>query len=328
MSQQAKAASWWAWWSWWSWVGRAVAILAVVAVGWVCLTAWAPVVHGHPAYPVLLGLTLVLALAVLWRERRVRARRGGWRGGGRVALVVLAGGWVAAMVWLRPFAALQPALAAMRSDVAVTVTETATTIVFTRTGSTSATGAGEVAVFFQPGARVDARAYAAVLRPLAKAGHLIVIAKQPLGIAFLALPAFDAARSEHPEVGRWVVGGHSLGGTVAAIQADGADSDASAPAVGLLLYASYPAADVSTSLTAAVESVSGSHDGLATPARIRASRADLPPDTTFTVIEGGTHAQFGAYGLQPGDGTSSISDADARTRISAASLRFVDALMP
>ena len=230
--------------------------------------------------------------------------------------------WVAAMVWLRPFGAVQPALAAMRSDTDVTVTETATRIVLAPT----AAGPSEVGVFFQPGARVDARAYAAVLRPLAQAGHPVVIAKQPLGIAFLALSAFDAARTDQPQVARWVVGGHSLGGTVAVIQADDADTDPTAPAVGLLLYASYPAGDVRESLTTAVESVSGSRDGLATPEKIDASRANLPADATFTVIEGGTHAQFGAYGLQPGDGTATISDRDARSRISSASLRFVQSL--
>jgi dienelactone hydrolase len=122
------------------------------------------------------------------------------------------------------------------------------------------------------------------------------------------------------------VGGHSLGGTVAAIQAHAADADRSAPAVGLLLYASYPAGAVRGSLTAAVESVSGSNDGLATPAKIEASRVDLPADTTFTVIEGGTHAQFGSYGAQPGDGIPTISDERARTLITEASLRFVDSL--
>jgi hypothetical protein len=85
---------------------------------------------------------------------------------------------------------------------------------------------------------------------------------------------------------------------------------------------------VRASLTTAVESVSGSRDGLATPATIDASRANLPPDATFTVVEGGTHAQFGAYGLQPGDGTATISDGEARRLISAASLRLVDSLRP
>ncbi len=306
----------------WQWVGRLVALLALVAVGWVSFTAWSPVVHGHPAYPVLLALTVLGALAALWRARRPRARPGAWRLVGRGLLLVLAVGWVAAMVWLRPFAAVQPALAAMRSDASVEVTESATRIVLAPAAGT----ASEVGVSFQPGARVDARAYAAVLRPLAEAGHPVVIAKQPLGIAFLALPAFDAARSAQPQVQRWVLGGHSLGGTVAAIQADAADADRSAPAVGLLLYASYPAGDVRGSLTTAVESVSGTKDGLATPARIEASRADLPADATFTVIDGASHAQFGAYGAQPGDGIPTISDEQARTLISGASLRFVDSL--
>ena len=71
----------------WSWVVRTVAVLAVAAVGWVLLTAWAPVVHGHPAYPVLLGLTVLAALGALWRARRPRARPGRWRLLGRVVLV-------------------------------------------------------------------------------------------------------------------------------------------------------------------------------------------------------------------------------------------------
>jgi len=82
------------------------------------------------------------------------------------------------------------------------------------------------------------------------------------------------------------------------------------------------------SLTTAVESVSGSLDGLATPAKISASRPDLPPGATFTVIDGGTHAQFGSYGLQPGDGTATIGEKEARRLISAASLRFLDSLRP
>jgi len=130
------------------------------------------------------------------------------------------------------------------------VSESATRIVLTPAGPASDTG-----VFFQPGARVDPRAYAAILRPLAEAGHVVVIAKQPLGIAFLSVSAFDAARAEHEDLTRWVVGGHSLGGTVAATQADAADDDPDAPVVGLVLFASYPASDLSTSLRASVLSM-------------------------------------------------------------------------
>jgi dienelactone hydrolase len=164
-------------------------------------------------------------------------------------------------------------------------------------------------------------------RTAAEAGHPVVIAKQPLGIAFLATGAFDGARAQLPEVDRWVVGGHSLGGVVASTAADDEDGGA-APVVGLLLYASYPAGDVSASLIAEVESISASRDGLSTPDDIDASRANLPEGSTFTLVDGAVHAFFADYGPQPGDGTPTISHDEARTQISAVSTQFVDSLSP
>ena len=67
-----------------------------------------------------------------------------------------------------------------------------------------------------------------------------------------------------------------------------------------------------------VLSVSGSDDGLSTPAKIDASRADLPADTRFVEIEGANHASFGDYGPQPGDGTASIDDERMRARLTTA----------
>lgn len=294
-----------------SWIALVIAAAALAVVAWACVTAWGGVVHGHPAYAVLLGLTVLVAGFAVWRAVVPRARRGGgWRTAGRIALIVLAVGWVALMAWLRPYTAIDPALSAMRADATTAVVETPTEIVLSPVGPAS-----DTAVFFQPGALVDARAYAAVLRPLVDDGHTVVIPKQPLGIAFLAVGAFDAARPQHPEIERWVVGGHSLGGTVAAIEADAAD--------GLLFFASYPADDISETLTIPVESISGTRDGLATPQKIDASRATLPSDAGFTVIDGASHAQFGDYGPQAGDNTPEISNDEARAAISAAAVEFV-----
>ena len=227
---------------------------------------------------------------------------------------------IAVLAWLTPFIAVEPALAAMNSDSTLTVAEHPTQIVMSPTGTPST-----AAVFFQPGARVDAGTSAAVLRPIAAAGHIVVIPKGPIGIAFLAPTAFESAQAAHPDVTRWVVGGHSLGGTVAAIDANNHDHDATAPVVGLLRYASYPATDMSSSLTAAVLSISGSEDGLATPARIAASKPTLPPSATFAVVVGGVHAHFGDHGPQPGAGTPTATHDAARTQISAASVAFVAA---
>jgi hypothetical protein len=307
---------------WLRWTELAVTLAGLLVVLWVCLTAWGGIVHGHPAYAILLGITVTACVLAGWLAVRRPARPSGrWRLIGRIVLALAGVSWIVLIAWLRPHTAVEPALAAMNSDAAVSVAETATEITFTPNAGGKATG-----VFFQPGALVDARAYAAVLRPLAEGGHTVVIVKQPLDIAFLAVGAFDTARSSHPEINGWVIGGHSLGGTVAAIQADAADSDTIAPAVGLFFYASYPAGDISTSLTTAVESISGTQDGLATPAKIEASRATLPADAQFTIINGGSHAQFGSYGPQPGDNTPTISDEDARQQIAAATARFVDTL--
>jgi dienelactone hydrolase len=306
--------------TWLTWVVRVVCVVAVAVVAWVLATAWDAVVHGHPAYAVLLAATVLVAVLLGVRAWRRPRQPAGWRSVARGALVVLALAWIAVLAWLKPFVAVEPALAAMRSDGRVTVAEYPTRIVMTPTRSVS----GE-ALFFQPGARVDARAYAAVLRPLAEHGVRVVITKQPLGIAFLNTFAFASTAAAYPEVATWVVGGHSLGGTVACIDAEKHDTDqpGAGHVSGLLLYASYPATDMSASLTAAVLSISGSDDGLATPANIDASKANLPPTATFTVIQGAVHAYFGDYGPQPGDGTPTITHDDARSRISTATVDFV-----
>lgn len=292
------------------------------AIVWILVTRWGAVSHAHPSYPLLIGLTVLGAVAGLWRSARRTASTGPAPRRRRVlrafgVMLVLA--WVALLVWLRPFAAHDTALDAMRSDAQVSVTESATRITLWPTGATKETG-----VLFQPGARVDARAYAAHLRPLAAAGYPVIIVKQPLGIAFLAADALDDAARDFDDIASWVAAGHSLGGTVAAMEAK--DFHASHPdqLAGLILWGSYPAGPVGDLAPGRVLSVSSSQDGLATPAKIDAARADLPADTTFQVIDGGSHAQFGDYGRQPGDGTATISNDQARERISAATLDALD----
>ncbi|MGO4102580.1 alpha/beta hydrolase [Leifsonia sp. YAF41] len=297
---------------------RIVSTLGVMVTAWAAAATGSMLTHGHPAFVVLLAVVF-LASAVsavrFWLKpaathRKLKVLR--W------AAIVAFSGILALVWWLVPSAAIEPALAAMKSDATVTVTETPTQIVMTPTKD-----ARDVGVFFQPGARVDARAYAAVLRPLAENGHTVVIPKQPFGIAFLSTGAFAAARADHPPVDRWVVGGHSLGGVVSAIDAESFSAAPTDPVVGVFFYASYPATDMST-LEAQVLSISGSNDGLATPEKIDASRELLPEDTTFTVINGGIHAYFGDYGPQAGDGQPTITRDAARTEITDATLAFVD----
>ena len=73
----------------------------------------------------------------------------------------------------------------------------------------------------------------------------------------------------------------------------------------------------------AVSSIYGTQDGLATGDEIVASRSLLPPDTWWTVIEGGNHAQFGWYGPQSGDNEATISREEQQAQIVAATLRLL-----
>jgi hypothetical protein len=170
-----------------------------------------------------------------------------------------------------------------------------------------------------PGGRVDYRAYAPAAWAIAAQGYLVVIVPMPLSLAVFNPGAAAEVIAAYPGIQHWVVGGHSLGGSMAA---NFAHSHPGA-VQGLVLWASYPAGSDNLSLSRLkVLSISGTLDGQATPAKIEASHVLLPADTTFIVILGGDHAQFGWYGPQPGDNPASISREAQQARIVQATLEF------
>jgi len=145
----------------------------------------------------------------------------------------------------------------------------------------------------------------------------------PLNLAvFSPDQAMDVMESL-PGITAWAVGGHSLGGAMAARFAfrhpDKVD--------GLLLLAAYPASsdDLSTS-SIQVLSLFGTLDSVAEPATIEASRAILPDDTIWVAIQGGNHAQFGWYGDQPGDRPAAISREQQQTETVRAIVEFLTTL--
>jgi hypothetical protein len=126
-------------------------------------------------------------------------------------------------------------------------------------------------------------------------------AAQPGGVgANLASEVISA----YPDIQHWAIGGHSLGGAMAALFAE-QNPDA---VQGLVLWAAYPAENNSLADSGlAVVSIYATEDGLATSGKIDASQSLLPPGTRYVAIPGGNHAQFGWYGEQAGDGQASIS---------------------
>jgi len=301
------------------WISAVCAAALIAVPAWM-LVANPAVLGGHPLLPGLLIAAAVVGVAwavLLWHRRdRPRPRRlpraiGAWAG--RTAVL----GLVAALAWLNPFA-YQPGAAAEagpKSD--LIVTETTTTITMTPDGGRAPTKG----LVFYPGARVDARAYQDILAPAVGAGVRVVILKEPLGLSLLDVNQARSAMADNPDITTWAVGGHSLGGVAASSFAqDNTDVK------GLVLYASYPLDSLRGRSGLQVLSVSGTKDGLSTPAKIDASLELLPADAEFAAVQGGVHAFFGDYGAQPGDGDPGISREVAQEQIAAATVDFLGQL--
>jgi pimeloyl-ACP methyl ester carboxylesterase len=231
-----------------------------------------------------------------------------------IVLLLAGAGFVA---WaLKPLGPGPLAMAALESDSTVTVSQ-GDTILFQ-----SADGGSKTGFIFYPGGRVDYRSYSPALREIAAQGYPVVLVPAPLNLMVFDPDAASAVIPQYPQVERWVVGGHSLGGAMAAnflYTHPGA-------AAGLVLWASYPAKsnDLST-FDLPVLSVYGTLD-MAGMEPFEASHALLPPDTIWVIIAGGNHAQFGDYGFQPGDNVPAISASDQQAQVVAATLDFLRAL--
>ena len=94
----------------------------------------------------------------------------------------------------------------------VTVTETRDSILLVA-GTPAPTTAG---LLFYPGGLVDPHGYLPLLADIAAAGIPVVLAKAPGNLAVFSPDAGLALRSLVPGANGWVIGGHSLGGAMAA----------------------------------------------------------------------------------------------------------------
>jgi hypothetical protein len=290
-------------------VPGATLVLVVLAVA---ARTWSALLANHPAYPLTLAAAFVagLALVVTGLRRRPRAPAGAVRTVLRVLGSAAGLGAAALLLWLMPFLAEPVALDALRGSDQVTVTDGRTATVYSPAGEPRS---GLVLV---PGARVDPRAYAVLASRIAAEGHEVVVVKCPFDLELLCP---DAPAGFVTEDMPWVVGGHSLGGVVAAAYA-GRDSEVD----GLVLWASYPLQDISDREALVVASVSAGNDGFSTPAKVDERMPLLPADTERVEIAGAIHSFFGDYGIQPGDGVASVSREEAQDQIVAATLALLD----
>ena len=160
-------------------------------------------------------------------------------------------------------------------------------------------------LIFYPGGKVEHTAYTPLMEALASEGILCVLVEMPFRLAVLDMNAAAGIPEAFPEVERWYMGGHSLGGSMAASYLASHTEDFA----GLILLGAYSTADLSGS-GLSVLSVYGSEDGVMNREKYAEYRPNLPEGFTETVIAGGNHAYFGAYGEQDGDGTATVTPAE------------------
>lgn len=158
-------------------------------------------------------------------------------------------------------------------------------------------------LIFYPGGLVEYTAYEPLMQACAEKGILCVLLEMPFHLAVLDMNAADGVQAQFPQIEKWYIGGHSLGGAMAssyaAKHADEFD--------GVVLLGAYATEDI-RSLN--VISLYGSEDKVMNKEKYDEYISNLPADFTEIVIEGGCHAGFGMYGAQDGDGTPAITAAE------------------
>lgn len=157
----------------------------------------------------------------------------------------------------------------------------------------SPTVPSDTALIFYPGAKVEYSAYLPILDKIKDStGVTCILVKMPFNMAIFDADRADEIMNQFPDIKKWYVGGHSMGGAMASNYA----SKNQDKVEGLILLASYIYGDYSVENTLTV------YGTLNTTVSDKIGYVE-----NVVAIEGGNHAQFGNYGRQKGDAEATIS---------------------
>jgi dienelactone hydrolase len=191
---------------------------------------------------------------------------------------------------------------------------------------------------FYPGGLVDPHAYIEAFEELALVHEYpVVILKVSANLAIWNGSKALQVQKQLPEVEKWVISGHSLGGVVACT-AVANEPDAFAGLIVMAAYSISPLGD----WPEPVMVILAEFDGEDLEIDLQENAANLPPrqdvasvdnfpfsstadSTIHTLIKGGNHAQFGSYGPQKGDGEATISREAQQAEVRALILAFLEA---
>lgn len=178
----------------------------------------------------------------------------------------------------------------------------------------------QAGIIFYPGGLVDPHAYIEPFQDLVLSDYrTVVIVKVSSNLAILNTQKASSITQEFAQPNKWVVGGHSLGGSVTCMDV----SENPTAFDGLFLLAAYSVDDLSN-IDLPVLSITASNDNVLDMTNFNDNASNLPEGITvkspselpsgstvgktiYYETEGGNHGQFGNYGNQKGDGTASIT---------------------
>ena len=169
---------------------------------------------------------------------------------------------------------------------------------------------------FYPGGKVEYTSYVPLMSALAEEGILCILIKMPCNLAVLDMNAAKGLTEKYPDIDDWYIGGHSLGGSMAASYASKNTDEID----GLILLGSYSTAKIS----APVLSLYGSEDGVMNREKYEKYKPNIDDALTEKVIAGGNHALFGSYGAQKGDGAPTISDKEQLNLTAQIIIEFIN----
>lgn len=180
-------------------------------------------------------------------------------------------------------------------------------------------GAGEnSAVIFYPGAKVEYTAYVPLFMKLAENGVDCFLVEMPCNLAMFGMGKAGEIMERY-DYENWYLAGHSLGGAMGASYV----SKNLEMFDGMIFLAAYPTSDLKAE-GFEVLSIYGREDQVLNMEKLEEGRAYMPEDYTEICIEGGNHAQFGAYGKQDGDGVADISATEQRKITVEEILSFIE----
>jgi pimeloyl-ACP methyl ester carboxylesterase len=233
-----------------------------------------------------------------------------------IILSVLSGFLIWGASWATYSRLPQPdALTALESDAIVQVSQEPWLTFSPQEGLPSA------GLIFYPGGRIDPRGFAPIMHQISAQGYLVVVPTMPINMAIFDPDKADKIMDHYFEIDSWILGGHSVGGTAAALYS----SRNPGKVQGLVIWASYPASNSDLSqIDIPVLMIYGELDPRVNQQSIEERKDLLPADTVYQEIKGGDHHQFGTYLTKPDENHATIARSVQQEQITQGTLELLN----